>query len=93
MTYLTSSPAPVLLNAEDAAKALSVSPRTLRRLARRGLLPVVHMGPRAVRCDPQDFPGLIDKLKVGPENGGEKKLKTAADYNCNTKGERVSSPV
>jgi hypothetical protein len=55
----------LLLIARDAAKALSVSERTLWGLTHpRGPIPVVKFG-RAVRYDARDLAAFIDRAKEG----------------------------
>ena len=61
----------VLLDIDATAKALALCSKTVRKLVRDGLLPVVRIG-RAVRFDPRDFPALIDRLKAGLGEGGKK---------------------
>ena len=70
--------APVLLDIDATAKSLSVCADTVRKLVRDGLLPAVRIG-RAVRYDPRDFPGLIDRLKTGAGTGEEQKQVHTCD--------------
>ena len=42
-------PEPIALTLEQTADALQVSPPTAYQLASRGVLPVVHLGPRLTR--------------------------------------------
>ena len=70
--------APVLLDIDATAKALALCSKTVRKLVHDGLLPAVRIG-RAVRFDPKDFPALIDRLKAGPGEGGEKKMENGSD--------------
>ena len=51
-----------LLTTEQAASLLHVHPRTVQRLVERGELSAVHLG-GAVRFDPQDVYGLIERVK------------------------------
>ena len=54
----------LLLTPRDAAKALSISERTLWSLTQRGDVPVVRLG-RSVRYDPRDLTAFIDRMKAG----------------------------
>jgi excisionase family DNA binding protein len=59
----TSNPVAVaLLTTEEAASVLRVHPRTVQRLVERGDLSAVHIG-SAVRFDPQDVGGLVERVK------------------------------
>lgn len=59
----TSEPVAVaLLTTEEAASVLRVHPRTVQRLVERGDLCAVHIG-SAVRFDPQDVGGLVERVK------------------------------
>jgi excisionase family DNA binding protein len=59
----TSDPVAVaLLTTEEAASVLRVHPRTVQRLVERGDLSAVHIG-SAVRFDPQDVGGLVERVK------------------------------
>jgi excisionase family DNA binding protein len=51
-----------LLTTEEAASVLRVHPRTVQRLVERGHLCAVHIG-SAVRFDPQDVGGLVERVK------------------------------
>jgi excisionase family DNA binding protein len=51
-----------LLTTEEAASVLRVHPRTVQRLVERGELCAVHIG-SAVRFDPQDVGGLVERVK------------------------------
>ncbi|MDB5294893.1 MAG: Transcriptional regulator [Phycisphaerales bacterium] len=53
---------PSLLPPPDAARALSVSERTLFTLTQRGDLPAVRIG-RAVRYDPADLRRYVERAK------------------------------
>ena len=75
-------PAPVLLDIDTTAKALALCSKTVRKLVRDGLLPVVRIG-RAVRFDPRDFPALIDRLKAGPGRDCEKCVQNTLDSASN----------
>jgi excisionase family DNA binding protein len=66
------SPTPVtpsvgLLTTEEAAALLHVHPRTVQRIVERGDLSAVHLG-GAVRFDPQDVQGLIERVKCRAAN-------------------------
>jgi len=52
-----------LLNREEVAKALHVSPSQVRDLTYEGKLPVIHIG-RAVRYDPKDLETYISNNKT-----------------------------
>jgi excisionase family DNA binding protein len=54
-----------LLTTNEAADLLHVHPRTVQRLVERGELCAVHLG-SAVRFDPHDVAGLIERVKRGP---------------------------
>jgi excisionase family DNA binding protein len=63
--HLTSAPAAhdaALLTTNEAADLLHVHPRTVQRLVERGELCAVHLG-GAVRFDPHDVAGLIQRVK------------------------------
>lgn len=51
-----------LLTTDEAAALLHVHPRTVQRLVERGELCAVHLG-CAVRFDPEDLAGLIERVK------------------------------
>lgn len=51
-----------LLTRQDAAKALSVTDRTVDALVKRGVLPAVRIG-RSVRFDPADLRSFIERAK------------------------------
>jgi excisionase family DNA binding protein len=55
-------PQSLLLNPADAAKTLSISPRTLWGLPDRGEIPCIRIG-RAVRYDPRDLMAWIAKKR------------------------------
>jgi len=57
-----SAPAPKLLTARDAAKALAICEKTLWAFTDRGEIPVVRIG-RSVRYDPQDLSRWIEFRK------------------------------
>jgi excisionase family DNA binding protein len=56
------APEALLLTAAEAARRLSVSPRTLWGLTDRGEVPAVRIG-RAVRYDPRDLAAYVDHLR------------------------------
>lgn len=56
---------PLLVDLEAAARALSVAPRTLRRLAASGALPYARLG-RMLRFRPEDLRVFADRVVVGP---------------------------
>lgn len=58
---------PALLRLEQVASRLAVSPSTVRRLIRRGDLPVVRVG-RQLRVRPAD---LADFIQSHTEDKGE----------------------
>lgn len=55
----------LLITPADAAKALSISPRTLWGLTHRGEVPCVRIG-RLVRYDPRDLTRWINEKKEAP---------------------------
>ena len=55
-----SAPA-ALLTAEQVAEILAVSNRRVWQMARRGEIPVVRIGPRAVRFHPHDVEMWIER--------------------------------
>lgn len=57
---------PQLLPPRDAARAMSISERTLFTLTKRGDLPAVRIG-RSVRYDPADLQRFIDQAKTRGE--------------------------
>lgn len=61
-TAPTSEPPCLLLDAKRAAKALSVSPRTLWTLTKGGQIPAVRLG-RRVLYDPEDLQAFIARHK------------------------------
>ncbi len=60
----------LLLKAEDAARALAISPRTLWSLTKCGEIPCVRLM-RSVRYDPQDLARFIDAQKGLAEEAQE----------------------
>ncbi len=54
---------PMLLTARQAAKALTISERTLWSLTQRGEIPAVRFGGRNVRYDPRDLDAWIQGAK------------------------------
>ncbi len=58
----TATNVPNLLQPPDAARALSVSERTLFALTKRGDIAAVRIG-RAVRYDPADLRRYVDRAK------------------------------
>jgi len=62
------APGALLLKPADAAKALSISPRTLWTLTKRGEIRAVRTG-RVLRYDPADLREWIRRRKVGPATG------------------------
>lgn len=63
MDKKTGIPAPTISIA-DAAQALAVSPRTIRRMIARGELPARRIGPRLVRILAADVDDLGRALAV-----------------------------
>ena len=57
------APPRLLLKAPEAAKALSISPRTLWSLTDRGEITCVRIGRRAVRYDVADLREFINRQK------------------------------
>jgi excisionase family DNA binding protein len=65
-----SDPRVLLVPPPQAARAISVSERTLYTLTKRGLIPAVRIG-RAVRYDPADLRAFVDRAKAAcPQDGG-----------------------
>ena len=67
------APPPLLLRAEQAAKALAISPRLLWTLTNDGTIPCVRIG-RTVRYDPNDLTAWIKRQKQrsgGRSNHGQ----------------------
>ena len=62
MTETAQAPAPLLLDARETARVLSISPRTLARLTAAGSIPCVRIGHR-VLFDPRDLTAWIDRQK------------------------------
>lgn len=60
---ITESIERLLLAPRDAAKALSVSTRTLWTFTQAGEIPVIRIG-RSVRYDPHDLKAWIDRVKA-----------------------------
>ena len=48
-----------LLTAHEVADVLGLALRTIRRMVSRGELPIVRLGPRAIRFRPEDVQQLI----------------------------------
>lgn len=63
-------PSPLLLNTREAARMLSISPRTIWSLQKSGEIHVVRLG-RMIRFDVEDLKTLIAERK-GPDNGAQK---------------------
>ena len=67
-TVTTETPVePRLLTTDAAARALSVSPRTIMRMADRGDLPTVRIERRLVRFRPEDIEQLIERAAAEPD--------------------------
>jgi excisionase family DNA binding protein len=60
-------PEPLLFNAREAARLISVSPRTLWTLANSGQLPQIKVGRRGVRFALADLKKFIDRQRCGGE--------------------------
>jgi excisionase family DNA binding protein len=58
---LARTPPAHLLTAAEAATALNISLRSVRRLIKNGMLPTVHLGRRLVRIRPEALMALIGK--------------------------------
>jgi excisionase family DNA binding protein len=72
----------LLLTAAEAAKALSISQRTLWGLTKSGELPCVRINGWTVRYDPADLKAWIEKQKnkpiPQPRNQKKTRVKTGA---------------
>ena len=64
MNESTPAPTPLLLNSKNAAKALSISERTLFSLRKAGQVRCVKIG-RAVRYDLRDVQAFFDRQRGG----------------------------
>jgi len=76
------NPAPLLLDAQETARALHISPRLLWRLSKDNQIPHVRIG-RRVLYDPKDLDVWIAAHKSGPPapstpRPGAKMLDTSA---------------
>jgi len=67
MDRLEPSPS-ALLNAEQVAELLGITPRSVRRLADAGELPRIRLGRRTCRYAPADVEALIERHVVTPDN-------------------------
>jgi excisionase family DNA binding protein len=63
--------AKVMRTADEIGKKLKVSGRYVRKLAEGGKIPVVRVGPRALRFDEKE---VIAALKLQPRVGQEEQL-------------------
>ena len=61
---MNEKPNALLVTVEEAARLLSVSPRTLWGMTQRGEIPRVRIG-RSVRYDPADLRNWVDEQKAG----------------------------
>ena len=61
---------PLLVNTREAAKLLSICPRTLWAMQKSGEIPVIRLG-RMIRFDVKDLEALIAERR-GPDNGAQK---------------------
>jgi excisionase family DNA binding protein len=59
-----SSEIPKLMTVREAAKALTISERTLWTLTQAGEIPRVPFGPRGFRYDARDLLAYIDRKKT-----------------------------
>lgn len=50
-----------LLSIEDVADVFGLSRRTVERMIARGEIPIVRVGPRAIRFRPEDIRALIQR--------------------------------
>ena len=66
-TDMPSTTPPLLVDAREAARLLAISPRTLWSLSKTGEIPVVRLGKRAVRYDPE---ALRRRVAEWQEGGG-----------------------
>lgn len=60
----TAAPEPLLLTAEETARALRISRRTLYSWTTSGAIPCCRLGAR-VLYSPNDLRALIEKLRTG----------------------------
>ncbi|MDX1963224.1 MAG: helix-turn-helix domain-containing protein [Pirellulales bacterium] len=60
---------PILVNAKQAAKLLSICLKTLRKKTREGEIPAVKLG-RRVLYRPKQLNAWLDGLQAQPVNGG-----------------------
>jgi excisionase family DNA binding protein len=58
-----------LLTAHEVADVLGVGLRTIRRMVRRGELPIVRIGRRSIRFRPEDIKALIERGYVSQKAG------------------------
>ena len=58
-------PLPVYLSLEEAAEAMSVSVKTIRRWIASGTLPAYRCGKRAIRIKLDDLEAAPSKIPVG----------------------------
>ncbi len=54
---------PLLMTTKQAARALTISERTLYSLTKSGAIPAVRLGPRGLRYDPADLRRWIESAK------------------------------
>lgn len=58
-------PPQMLLTADETARALSISPRTLWTLTKEGEIPFIQVGSRSVRYSVADLEAWIDRKRQG----------------------------
>lgn len=62
------SPEPALMTGKEAAEHLGISEKHLYNLAKRGLIPRVVLGSRAIRYRRSDLEALIAQMTVREES-------------------------
>jgi excisionase family DNA binding protein len=71
------------LNKGDIAKALGISGRTVLRLAERGVIPAVRMGPKLIRFPKEEFEAwekqYRDENRIQPLTSPEEVRKCLAN--------------
>ena len=59
------------LKVAEVARALGVSPRTVRRWIRRGRLAALKASPRLFLVHPRDLDEMIERMRVRPGEEGD----------------------
>jgi excisionase family DNA binding protein len=68
-----------LLDAEQVAELLGVTPRTVRRWSRDGLIARVELGARLVRYLPESIEALIGENTTSPEANPDSSKNSGLD--------------